>query len=129
MIKEIENYQYYKTRMIDELKYKINKVNYLLKDKGLGNRINQIIDVKNYKDDLIICAKLGYTNSSEDTEILLCYEDEEIKFNSYCDEKIGHSLDLDDLLFFDYEFIFENLDFELDNITKCANKGELYFNY
>lgn len=130
MKQDIENFHYFKDEMIEQFYRKITNINQLLKEKELCNRINQIIDIKDYTDDILICTSIGYMESSEEREAILCYEDEEVKFHILCDGEIMSDTSISDLIYFDKDgCIFENLNFELDNIIENANKGQLYINY
>jgi len=130
MKRVIEDFYYFKSEIIEQFYRKINTVEELLKDKGLDNRINQIIDIKDYVDDLIICNKIGYTDDSMYTELILCYYDSgQITINQIDDNGTISTLDVSDLVYFNYENIFENLDFTLEQIIKSANEGHLYLNY
>lgn len=126
----IEDFDYFKREMIEQFYRKIATVEQLLKDKGLDNRINQIIDITDYIDDLIICDKIGYTDDSMCEELVLCYYDSgRITINKIDENDIISTLDMNDLVYFNYEDIFDNLNFVLDKIIESASEGYLYLNY
>lgn len=126
----IENFYYFRDDMVEQFYSKIRTVEELLNSKGLDNRINQIIDIKDYPSDLVICFRIGYTNEFMKSELILCYGDSgEITINELGEDDIISPIEVRDLIYCDYEDIFENLDFALEEIIKNANEGLLYLNY